>query len=308
MSIRRTNRTRRFLGARLQAPARAAVNAILGVTALAAGLGDRALAESGFAFEPLVAHVQEAERLAFRSTAAGDALAGLSGVGTVEAGALSVAAYEVVDDVLQVVFRLAGSEPAELRHLALMDAGGRVHDVPVGRVMVRPAVDAAATPLVGRGAIAYGDGVILGAWLFENESDGPVVLRELDIAPPGLGRPFVLARTTRSVPSFTTFERWVDTARRAVLAAYDGAPSAPAPAVESALRAAFPSDEIRASSAPELHVPAGGAVGLILTPASLAVDLATTALQLDVRIVVRTADGDVRARFLPHLVRYAPNR
>jgi hypothetical protein len=304
MSIRRSTRPPRAPRARPQAPARAALAATLVLTALAG----QARAEPSFAFEPLVAHVQEAERVAFRSVAAGDALSDLSGVGTVEAGALSIAEYAAAGDVLEVVFRLAGSEPVELRHLALVDADGGVHDVHVGQVVVRPAADAAATPLVGRAAIAYGDGVVLGAWLFENESDGPVVLEGIDLAPAGVARSFVLARTSRHVPSFDAFERWVETGRRAILAVYAGSPSAPPSAVESALRAAFPPDEIRRPSAPELHVPAGGAVALMLTPASLAVDLATTALQLDVRIVVRTEDGDEPARFLPHLVRFAPPR
>jgi hypothetical protein len=304
MSIRRSTRPPRRPGVAPLAPARVALAATLVLTATAG----QARAEPGFAFEPLVAHVQEAERVAFRSAVAGDALSDLSSVGTVEAGPLSIAEYDVAGDVLEVVFRLAGSDPAEVRRLALVGADGRVHDVPVGQVVVRPAVDAAATPLVGRAAIAYGDGVVLGAWLFENASDSPAVLREIDLAPAGAARPFVLARTRRHVPSFATFERWVETARRAILATYEGSPSAPPSAVETALRAAFPPDEIRRPSAPELHVPAGGAVALMLTPASLAVDLATTALQLDVRIVVRTEDGEERARFLPHVVRFAPHR
>lgn len=308
MSIRRSAHSRRSPCARPHAPAGAALAAAFILTALAGALGGQAHAEPGFAFEPLVAHVQEAERIAFRSTAAGDPLSDLSSVGTVEAGALSIAEYTVSGDVLEVVFRLAGSEPAELRRLALVDADGRIHDVPVGHVVVRPAVNAAATPLVGRASIAYGDGVVLGAWLFENESDGPVTLRELDLAPAGVARPFMLARTSQRVPSFDAFERWVETGRRAILATYEGSPSAPPSAVESALRAAFPSDEIRRPSAPELHVPAGGSVALMLTPASLDVDLATTALQLDIRMVVRTADGDDRARFLPHVVRFDPSR
>ena len=308
MSNRRFTRPRRSPGARPHAPARAPLAAALFVAALASGLSGQARAEPGFAFEPLAAHVQEAERVAFRSAAAGDVLSDLSSMGTVEAGALSIAEYAVAGDVLEVVFRLAGNDPVELRRLALVDADGRVHDISVGRVVVRPAVDAAATPLVGRGAIAYGDGVVLGAWLFENESDDPVVLREIDLAPAGIARPFVLARTSRTVPSFGAFERWVDAGRRAILATYDGSPAAPPAAVEAALRAAFPPDEIRRPSAPELRIPAGGAVALMLTPASLAVDLGTTALLLDVRMVVRTADGDARARFLPHLVRFAPSR
>ncbi len=292
---------------RLGAHAVARAGVILVLTAVAAFAGV-ARAEPPFAFEPVAAHVQEAERVAIRSIAGGEALNRLSAVGTVESGALSIAAYEVVDGVLEVVFRLAGNAPVDVRHLVVVDAAGRSHEVPIGQVAVRAAAETGASPLRGRASIAYGDGVVLGAWLFENERDAPVVVTGLDLAPREIARPFVLARTSDRVPSFAEFEHWVETGRDAILATYRGATSVPAGRVEAGLRAAFPASEVRRPSAPELTVPAGGAVALMLTPASLDVDLATTALLLDARIEMRTADGGDHVRFLPHLVRYAPRR
>jgi hypothetical protein len=267
-----------------------------------------ALAESPIAFEPVVAHVQEAERVVFRSAADGEGLTGVSAIGTVESGALSIAEYHLEGGVLDVVFRLAGSEPVEIRELALVDAAGRSHEATIGSVTVRAAVDASASPLLSRGAIAYGDGVVLGAWLFENERRTPVVVTELELAPRDVARPFVLARASERVPTFAEFERWVEAGRQAILASFQGASTAPAAQVEAALRAAFPPDDVRRPSAPELTVPAGGAVALMLTPASLDVDLATTSLLLDARIAMRTADGTDHVRFLPHVARYAPVR
>jgi hypothetical protein len=295
----------RRLGAHAVAPA----GVILVLTALAvAAFAGVARAESRFAFEPVVAHVQAAERVAFRSIAGGADLNGLTAVGTVESGALSIAEYAVVDGVLEVVFRLAGNEPVDIRQLVVVDATGRSHEVAIGQVVVRSAAETGASPLRGRGAIAYGDGVVLGAWLFENEREAPVVVTRLDLAPRDVARPFVLARTSERVPSFAEFERWVDAGRDAILASYRGAGSVPAARVEAGLRTAFPAGEVRRPSAPQLTVPAGGAVALMLTPASLDVDLATNALLLDARISMRTADGSDHVRFLPHLVRYAPRR
>lgn len=287
--------------------ARAAARDAAAALAVAALLGV-ALAESPFALEPVVAHVQEAERVTFRSVGDGRDLTDLSSVGTIASGPLSIAEYVVADGALEIVFRLAGSDPVELRRLVLIDGAGRSREVAVGSVTVRSAADTSASPLRSRGAIAFGDGVVLGAWLFENERTTPVVVTGLDLAPSHLVRPFVLARASERVPSFAEFERWVETGRDAVLASYDGAATAPPARVEAALRAAFPAETVRRPDAPELTVPAGGAVALMLTPASLAVDLETTALVLDARIATRTADGADQVRYLPHVVRYAPPR
>lgn len=293
--------------ARRSARARARALHVAIAVAVAALLG-AAPAGSPFAFEPVVAYVQEAERVTFRPVHEGRGLTGLSSVGTVASGALSIAEYGVADGVLEVVFRLAGSDPVEIRQLVVIDDAGRSRAAAIGSVTVRSAADASASPLGSRGAIAFGDGVVLGAWLFENERKSPVDVTELDLAPSHVARPFVLARASERVPSFAEFERWVETGRDAILASYGDAATAPARRVEAALRAAFPAEDVRRPDAPELTVPAGGAVALMLTPASLDVDLATTALLLDARIVTRSADGAVHARYLPHVVRYAPPR
>lgn len=239
------------------------------------------LAQSAPAIVPTYALVQEAEPVPFPAAPTAT-LADVRGVGVVAPPQLSVGGFRIEDDVLHVTFRLAGDEPVTFDRLVLAMDDGTVHrGVPAGRVTVHPA-PMPGSELAVAGHVWSPDGALIGAWLFENRGDRPVVLRTLDYAPAGVARPFLLARAFPAPWRMAGFDAWVDEVQGvlsgAPLVVAEGAPAD----VERLLRSALEAD-VREGGDLGLELAPGDAVAVALTPASFEGDASRGRLVLDPR-------------------------
>lgn len=248
-----------------------------------------ALAQSAPALVPTYALVQEAEPVPFPAVPTAT-LADVRGVGVVAPPRLSVGGFRVEGDVLHVTFRLAGDEPVSFDRLLLVMDDGTVHrEVPVGHVTVHPA-PMPGSELAVAGQVWSPDGALIGAWLFENRGDRPVVLRTLDYAPEGVARPFLLARAFPAPWRMAAFDAWVDELQGVLSAApltvAEGSPEE----VERLLRTALEANA-RDGGDLGLELAPGDAVAVALTPASFAGDASRGRLVLDPRHVLDLGAG-----------------
>lgn len=278
-------------GARARRPrgGRPAPLAVLALAWSALFAAAPALAQSAPALVPTYALVQEAEPVPFPAAPTAT-LADVRGVGIVAPPQLSVGGFRVERDVLYVTFRLAGDEPVSFDRLLLATNDGTVHrEVPVGRVTVHPA-PMPGSDLAVAGQVWSPDGAVIGAWLFENRGDGPVVLRTLDYAPDGVARPFLLARAFPAPWRMAEFDAWVDEVQGvlsgAPLVVAEGTPEE----VESLLRTALEPD-VREGGDLGLELAPGDAIAVALTPASFERDASRHRLVLDPRHVLDRGAG-----------------
>ena len=248
-----------------------------------------AIGQSAPALVPTYALVQEAEAVPFL-VAPTATLASVRGVGVVAPPKLSVGGFRIDGDLLHVTFRLAGDEPVSFDRLVLAMDDGTVHrDVPVGRITVHPA-PMPGSELDVASQIMSPDGGLIGAWLFENRGDRPVVVRTLDYAPDGTARPFLLARTFAAPWRLAAFEAWIDEVQgvlsSAPLVVAEGAPAE----VERLLRVDLQRD-VRSGGDLGVELAPGDALAVALTPASFEAHVAGGQLVLDPRHVLDLGTG-----------------
>lgn len=130
------------------------------------------------------AHLLEAGRVSLHLPS--DLATSLASVGVADADRVTVAAWDVRDDVLGLTVRLAGSTPDTFTTLVIVAGDGQVSTLEIGRVTVVPAPLPHAAGLRVVSIRTHGEGHVLATVVVRNDGPAPLDLTSIVGTPAGI--------------------------------------------------------------------------------------------------------------------------